>query len=160
MKKKANIKFTAAALMLVFSLNIVFGFLCSIGVDMGYNSAHHEQTESIHLHSSASHDNKDTDSQAAGKHNQEQSGSGSHSKSTSNPKDCCQTGVLQLTQLDKVVPANHVAHVVAVPFIVPPVAYSSTLYKRRAIKDIKQFVRSDHPPIISDVRIAIKSFQI
>lgn len=127
---------------------------------MGYNSTHHEQTENIRLHSSASYHHKDTDSQAAGKHNKEHGASGAHSESNSTDKDCCQSGVVELTQLDKVVPANHLAHVVAVLFIVPHVAYSSTLYTRRAIKDIKQFVRSDHPPIVFDVRIAIQSFQI
>ena len=146
--------------MLVFTLNMVVGFFCSIGVDMGYNSTHHQQTGTIDLHNTTSHSHNDDYGHSARKHNQKHHGSDAHSKPNSNGKDCCQTGVLQLTQLDKMVPANHFAHPIFLSLILPHITYTATLYTRTAIKNIKQFVRSDHPPIVSDVRIAIKSFQI
>lgn len=151
---------TAAGLLLVFTVNILLGFFCSIGVDMGYNSTHHRQTAIISSHHTPAHSHKGDDSPVAGKHHSEHQGSGTHSNSHSDGDDCCQTGVLRLTQLDKVVPADQLVHPIFLPLVVPHTTYTSTLYTRTAIKNIKQFVRNDHPPIVSDIRIVIRSFQI
>ncbi len=54
MKKNKSIQFKAAFLLIVFSLNTIVGFACSLGLDMGYNSTHHGEdaaTEAVvHIH--------------------------------------------------------------------------------------------------------------
>src|SRR5689334_8615019 len=41
MKSGLKNSIRAALLLVVFSLNTVIGFACSIGIDMGFNSTHH-----------------------------------------------------------------------------------------------------------------------
>lgn len=54
MKKNRSIQLKAAFLLIVFSLNTIVGFACSLGLDMGYNSKHHgEETATgavVHIH--------------------------------------------------------------------------------------------------------------
>lgn len=54
MKLITSIKLKAAFLLVVFATNTIVGFACSLGLDMGYNSAHHEEdatTEAVvHIH--------------------------------------------------------------------------------------------------------------
>jgi len=54
MKLITSIKLKAAFLLVVFATNTIVGFACSLGLDMGYNSSHHEEdatTEAVvHIH--------------------------------------------------------------------------------------------------------------
>ena len=54
MKKNRSIQLNAAFLLVVFSMNTIVGFACSLGLDMGYNSKHHGEdaaTEAVvHIH--------------------------------------------------------------------------------------------------------------
>ena len=54
MMRRINYKIVAAFLLLVFSLNTIAGFACSVGIDLGYNSKHHPVHETIqavaHIH--------------------------------------------------------------------------------------------------------------
>ena len=53
MKRKNAIKFKAAFLLIVFGLNTVVGFACSISLDMGFNTSHHKvktTDPAIHIH--------------------------------------------------------------------------------------------------------------
>ena len=53
MNSKTSIKIKATLLITVFSLNSVFGFACSMGLDMGYNKSHHTEEAievSVHAH--------------------------------------------------------------------------------------------------------------
>ena len=45
MKQTTHIQFKAAFLLLIFSLNMFIGFACAVGVDMGFNSHHHEEAK-------------------------------------------------------------------------------------------------------------------
>ena len=54
MKRSRSIQIKAALLLLVFSLNTVIGFACAVGVDMGFNTPHHQDevaTKEVHVHS-------------------------------------------------------------------------------------------------------------
>ncbi|MEO7305835.1 MAG: hypothetical protein ABIR78_08630 [Ferruginibacter sp.] len=42
MNTSRTIKYKALFLLVSFSLNTVVGFACSLGIDMGFNSGHHE----------------------------------------------------------------------------------------------------------------------
>ena len=45
-------KFIAAFLLALFSLSTLTGFACSVGLDMGYNAAHHSSERKNHCQSS------------------------------------------------------------------------------------------------------------
>lgn len=148
MKNKNSIRLKAAFLLIAFSLNTVVGFACSIGIEMAFNSPHHQDTEAkevhvhkdgkVHLHKKASH---------------------SHPKKAGKG-DCCNDTVVKLSKDDKSVPQSNI--VIAqlnvstyfLPFFSPDISYPS-----QANRVIKYYVRNYHPPI-ADIRIAIQSFQI
>ena len=150
---------------MVFALNTVVGFACSMGMDMGFNSKHHHKDESskavVHVHKDGkqhvhqekkekhSHDNSHSDDQAS-----------NHHEKSGDKDNCCNDKVRSFEQLDKSVP--NTASLVHPVFFT---AFVSTYYNIQIlphadiIKDIKPYVRSYHPPI-PDIRIGIQSFQI
>lgn len=146
MKRNITIRLKAGFLATIFSLNIVIGFACAIGLDMGFNVHHHHeeaveetrQENSIkkgHIHEAKHHDEQD----------EEKDG-------------CCNNKVSQLTQLDKVVPA--IFTITSSSYVITSVFYpTSTLYPSQVNPNGKYFVLGHHPPI-PDIRIAIRSFQI
>lgn len=148
MNRKKSIQFKAAFLLIVFSLNTVIGFACAIGLDMGFNSHHHEESaievSENHHHGKSHHDETDV-----------------HHHQTNNDKDnCCNDEVMKFQQVDKAI-ASSVT-------LISPVLFTSFLASyynidilsfNSRISDIKCFVRRHHPPI-PDIRIAIQSFQI
>ena len=133
MRTRSTYKLIAATLLVVFSLNPLLGFACSIGIDMGYNSNHH--------HSAKKHNCKHSE------------------KKPENKKDCCKDQVQQFQTLDKSLPTDvNFVHPILLSGLVEAF-YSISLPSISFIKDIRQFVRSYHPPI-PDIRTAIQSFQI
>jgi hypothetical protein len=48
MTNNRSIQFTATFLLIVFALNTLVGFACSMGLDMGFNTSHHSN-EAIEL---------------------------------------------------------------------------------------------------------------
>jgi len=79
-------------LLLVFSLNTVAGFACSIGIDMGYNSNHHSKALSRTHTESYSH---------TGKHKCTNKQQATKKTKTSDSHDCCSNEVAKFIQLDK-----------------------------------------------------------
>ncbi|SRR6266496_2635634 len=150
MKNIKSIQLKAASLLLVFSLNTLIGFACSVGLDMGFNSTHHHDEETAvvakdgHHHDKAHHDEADN-----------------HHKSKNGKDNCCNDKVTKITQLDKSVPQSLNTAINPVFFT----AFVSSFYNidilsaYKATTYTKHFVRSS-PPTISDIRIAIQSFQI
>lgn len=150
---------------MVFALNTLVGFACSVGVDMGFNSKHHHEEEVteavVHTHKDGKqhvhHQQKDNDSHDQSHHHNL---ANNHKKSGDDKDDCCNGKVRSFQQLDKAVP-NFISFVHPVFFT----AFISSYYninilaRPDIIKNIKPFVRSYHPPI-PDIRIAIQSFQI
>ena len=139
-------------LLLVFSLNTVAGFACSVGVDMGYNKHHHDQGQ---LHSP--------------KHGQEhdhyyhnQLTSTSAFKQANNHDDCCANDVAKITQLDKSI-ADNSLHL-QTPVIL--LAFAAACFSQTdnvsevAVNSSFQFVRRSCFLNDTDLRIAIQSFQI
>lgn len=156
MNRKKSIQIKAAFLLIVFSLNTVIGFACAVGLDMGFNSHHHEEEITdipVHVH-------------ADGKKHQHHEAKSHHDEDLkdyhpSNNKDnCCNDEVVKFQEVDKAI-ASSVT-------LISPVVFTSflasfynidILSSNSRISDIKYFVRSHHPPI-PDIRIAIQSFQI
>jgi hypothetical protein len=160
MKTNKSIQLKAAFLLMVFSLNTVIGFACSIGMDMGFNTKHHyeEAAEaSVHIHA----DGKKHVHKEASKHHHHDEAENEHHKSKGTKENCCNDGVMKFTQLDKVVSqsVNIVFHPIFFTAFISSFYYIETLHALSVNVSIKHFVRSYHPPI-SDIRIAIQSFQI
>lgn len=186
---------------MVFSLNTVVGFACSLGLDIRYISAHtgddaateavvhihkdgkkhihyekkkssnsdnaHQQGEEretkaiVHIHKDGKrhihHDKKES-------HSHDKSHAGDEVNNAENPKkdkdNCCTDKVMNFQQIDKLIPNSvNIIHPVFFTAFVA-VYYDLTLLSHtNVVRDIKPFVRNHHPPI-SDIRIAIQSFQI
>lgn len=158
MSKTLSIRFKAAFLLLVFALNTLVGFACSVGMNMGFNSKHHHEeatTEKVHVHADGkSHIHKKNHS-----HSHHTEIDNDH-KSTGDKDDCCKDKVVKITQLDKaLVRPFTIAQPVFVTAFLPASYKISLLHSTDIVTDLRQFVRSYHPPI-PDIRIAIQSFQI
>ena len=155
MKKIKSIQLKSAFLLTVFSLNTIIGFACAVGLDMGFNSHHHQQKVSevqVHQDGKHHHNNK------AKEHHDESVKDNQHANDKDN---CCNGGVIKFQQVDKNVAASF--------GLINPVVFSSflasfydnnILSSNNRISTINDFVRRHHRPPIPDIRIAIQSFQI
>lgn len=149
MKRKKSIQLKAAFLLIVFSLNTVIGFACAVGMNMGFNSHHHEESAveilGIHQHDkSRHHDDADV-----------------HHHNKANEKDnCCNDEVMKFQKVDKAL-ASSITLDSPVFFTSFPASFYSIdiLSSNNRISEIKYFIRRHHPPI-PDIRIAIQSFLI
>ncbi len=121
-------------------MNIVTGFACSIGIDMGYNTHHHEHEiaeGSVHHH-----------------------GEKKHQKEKSGKEDCCKDSVTKISLSDK-----ELVHTTSFNFAnpyaltaLPPVNELIILYP--ALITYPKYYNQGHHPPIPDICIAIQSFLI
>lgn len=127
---------------MVFSLNTVIGFACAVGLDMGFNSHHHEGNSktiaSVHHHNAKVENYQ-----------------------TKNDKDnCCNDEVMNFQKVDKAISSSiKLTDPVFFTFYLASFYNIDILPLHTHILDTKYIVRNDHPPI-PDIRIAIQSFQI
>ncbi len=152
MKSNNTIQIKAALLLLVFSLNTLLGFACSLGLNLGYNKHHHKEEVAATSSLMAHHEKGST-------HNSHEEKKQSHHQSDSD-KDCCGNGVTSFNLLNKTL--SHQVELVHPDLFVAIIATrfnSGSLAYINATKNIQWFVQSHHPPI-PDIRIAIQSFQI
>ena len=147
MQSNITIRIKALFLLVVFSMNTMLGFACSIGVDLGYNTNHHKQ-ETSSLNSGADHDCGGMEDEAA------------DNTSPVNTHDCCKDGVLKFNLSDKspsstikIDAPGHTAFSVAASYLLQSLAIEDVLLNH-------YYVRSDHPPISKDIRISTHSFRI
>jgi hypothetical protein len=153
MTKRRSIQLKAAMLLFVFGLNTIVGFACSVGFDMGFNTHHHEEeaTEvTVHIHADGKEHHHPV---KAEKHRHAEKGD-------AKKDDCCNDSVVKISQLDQAIPQS--------PALIHPVFFSSfiisycpflTVFISQVNTRDKYFARNYHPPI-SDIRIALQSFQI
>ena len=173
MKQKLSIQLKAVFLLTVFSLNIIVGFACFLGIDMGFNTPlHHDEEKGISAHSHKndhkhSHNNADNThhkaSEAGNKkhhHQLEVNKDKLKNKKVADPNDCCNDEVTKLSQTDNVIVQQNV--------FISPVFFTAlislfynidSIIPSQAYINKKYFVRGHHPPI-NNIRIAIQSFQI
>ncbi|CAN5587738.1 hypothetical protein BH10BAC2_BH10BAC2_20450 [soil metagenome] len=151
MKNISSIQLKATLLLLVFSMNTIIGFACSVGMDMGFNTTHHHQTELTD--SKSHHHNVDAD------HHHDEADTDHHSKDSKD--NCCKDKVIKFAQVDKSVPqsANNIIQLVFFTAFSASFFDIDISFASKAVPNVKYFVRSYHPPI-PDIRIAIQSFQI
>lgn len=189
MKIKSTIQIKAGFLLVIFSLNTIIGFACSMGLNMGFNSSGHHKEETIepriHIHSdgkahihhkkvaslhdeSAKHHHGPSaaHSHEAGNHHHDADITQhkvikDHPNSKDTKDDCCSDKVVKLNESDK-----SFSH--SLKFAITPIFSTAlnslffnfdSLFSSQVTTSIKHFVRSYHPPI-ADIRIAIQSFQV
>jgi len=157
MKTRSSIQLKAAFLTFVFLLNTIVGFACAVGTDMDFNSAHHKEQKTVHL---GEHTHKDNKPHDHAKHNHDE-GAAAHHASKSPKDNCCKEEVTKLTKTDKLnQPGFDYSLLFLSFFILPSTAFRVGLLGTFPVNVPKVgFVRQCHPPI-TDVRIAIQSFQI
>lgn len=148
MRRNSSIKLKAAFLFSIFSLNMLVGFACAAGVNLGYNSGHHkEEATEIHIHADGSkhHHKKKTES---------------HSHEKAKKDNCCNDETMKFAQSDKVMaPFVKIANpVFFTAFTLVYYNLELTCFSQVNISK-KYFLRGYHPPI-PDIRVAIQSFQI
>lgn len=130
-------------------MNTVIGFACAVGLDMGFNSHHHDESI-IEVSENHHHDKSHHQDEAKIHHHQ-----------TNNGKDnCCNDEVMKFQQVDK-----NIATSIS---LINPLFFTSFLasfynidyfFPNTRISDNTYYDRTHHPPI-PDIRIAIQSFQI
>ena len=184
MKKNKSIQIKAAILMIVFSLNTLIGFACSVGLDKVFTTNHQEEkvtNAEVHVHPDGKkhiHQKEEVSKtkvhvHADGKKHlhqekvhkndedfQSKSIANSDTPPNENEGNCCSGTVTKFEQLDKsITPSSKIFHPIF--FITHVSAFYNTyiLYTSYINTGIKYFVRSYHPPI-HNIRVAIQSFQI
>lgn len=139
--------------MLVFSLNTLLGFACSLGLNMGYNEHHHETESSVSTSLLAQHEHGSSQNHHEDKKHQ-------HPNNESSNDDCCSHGVTSYNLLDKSVAEQvTIVHPVFGTAFLAAYYYIDLFQPQYAPKNIRAFAQSYHPPI-PDIRIAIQSFLI
>ena len=139
-------------LLLVFSMNTLAGFACSIGMNMGYNENHHQHSKEPVKASTEHHHNH---------HDQEPQESGSKKEHHKGGEDCC-GDITKLNLADKSVvssislqaPIFFIAFVSQ--FLLPEVVTPSLLDNTTSYSLRRSWNLHDH----TDLRIVIQSFQI
>ena len=175
MKRKITIQLKAAFLLLVFGLNTIGGFACAVGLDMSFNTTHHDDevtAPAIHIHTDGKKhvhnkaiDKPSVQVHAGGKkhdHNSELVKQHHEEKETpqKDKDDCCNDNVLKFQNLDKNLSpdAKTVINIPAFAAILSPI-FDINVLKAVKVATQKYLVRNFHPPP-PDIRIAIRSFQI
>jgi hypothetical protein len=147
MHTKITIRLKALFLLVVFSMNTLLGFACSIGVDLGYNTNHHKR-EASSAKNEEDHDCDSLEDETAA------------NTSPVNTHDCCKDEVLKFNLSDKS-PSSTVK--IDAPFHTALSIVALYITQSFTIEDVPSnhyYVRSDHPPISEDIKIFIHSFQI
>lgn len=151
----------AMLLLVVFLLNTVTGFACAVGMDMGFNSDHHAPVTvakvAVHEHGQV-HQHKDGSKHvhAGQDHHQKKDQHKSGEK-----ENCCKDAVAKLTASDKLTQRSFDLSQLSLPFVVLA-GIHYPLYQVISIPvnvPNGYFSRHCRSPI-TDVRIAIQSFQI
>ena len=140
-------------LLTVFALNILVGFACSIGINMGFNAHHHdEEATDISMPVPAEGNNHLF---PGGGNKQLCTIKGSCGKD-----DCCSDKTMKLSTAEKIVPPScTLIHPEFSASFIASFYTIDVLSSGLQSPNRKYFVRNYHPPI-PDIRIAIQSFQI
>jgi hypothetical protein len=149
-------KIRSLILLLVFSLNTVTGFACSIGLDLGYNKTHHQHddTHTVQIKPKTADTHKhDHGPTFFNKEN--------GINVSDNDVDCCSKGVTDFIKLDKAVtsftgiqsPIFFIAFVAQ--FLLPDQDHSTLDTSHFGLFRRSWYFHDD-----TDLRIVIQSFQI
>lgn len=153
MKRNISIQLKAAFLLVVFGLNTLVGFACAVGVDMSFNSSHHDE-EAIEVHVHTDGTKHEHNNEPVKQHHDEKG------ISKKDKDDCCNDDVLKFQNLDKNLNQN-AKTAIDVPVFVAIISnfLGIDIFKITKTYPPKYKTRFFYPPP-PDIRIAIQSFQI
>ncbi len=159
MKLTVFIRLKAASLLIIFSLNMFIGLACVIGIDMWFNTCHHEQNEKVNP-GSTSHHHDGTEIADHENSSHRHTESDEHHKSKNHRENCCNDEVIKFALVDKFVPHGFAGlNTIFFTTLASTFYNIDTLNTFKSFANTKYFVRHYHPPI-PDIRITIQSFQI
>lgn len=153
MSRQKKHMISALLLLMVFSLNTLAGFACSLGVDMGYNTRHHKHNTQIQQQSLL---------HAPGHGHLHNKYFSSHPTFSSTNDDCCANQVNDFARLEKSLPNTSF---LVKPLFLADVSSPKFLMElkedlQKALDSKFQFVRRSCSLHHTDIRISIQSFQI
>lgn len=155
MKRNRSISLKAVFLLVVFLLNTVIGFACTVGLEEDH---HLHNAPATHLHK---HDHGGSDHHHSKSEHHHDDLAADHHSAKKDKENCCKDEVTKLLKEDKLAAAKSAANLQPVVFITVPVSFYQfdALALSIFAPSTRYFVRSYHPPI-EDIRISIQSFQI
>ena len=151
MTRNISIQIKATLLLIVFSLNTIIGFACAVGIDMGFNTKHHDNgvaTETpVHVHA----DGNKHDHHEANKHTHDE-------KKSSEKDDCCNDKVVKFQNAEKNITLKAV---IASPAFVAIVNtfFGVDLFTVINAFPQKNIIRFFYPPP-PNILVAIQKFQV
>jgi len=160
MKQYRKNRVKALVLLVIFSLNTIAGFACSIGINMGYNDEHHKHGGPSDSHKNINSHLKGHSHELGHKHT-EQEVVENGQEDQNNNDDCCANDVTKFIKLDK--------SVVKFPLLQAPIfqqGFISTfilsfqIATNSQVNSRFQFVRRSCSIYNTDIRITIQSFLI
>ena len=140
-------------------MNTVLGFACAMGVDMGYNSTHHEDVSkkvAVHVHADGKKHQHDNGPEKT--HHTKPVVTHQDKKDASKKEDCCTGEVLQFQQLDKslIVKAGMD---MPVWMAIITTYFGIDIFKAVPSSSTKYIANYFHPPP-THIRISIHRFQV
>ena len=174
MNRNLSIKLKALFLLVVFATNTAVGFACAIGVDMGFNSPHHKETEEpakVHIHDDGKKHVHEKEPSEVTTHVHEDGINHQHDSEpakqipvngsnllTKDDSGCCTNEVQEFQNLDKNVSVNTGINV---PVFVAILSTYFDIDLSAALKNFPVDYKAGffYPPP-PDIRIAIQRFQI
>ena len=153
MKRSISIQLKAALLLIVFSMNTIIGFACAMGVDMGFNTHHHDEEETTEITAHVYADGKKHKHEEATKHHHD-------SNKASEKGGCCKDGVIKFQNLDKSLAQNTTVVINTSAFVaILSSFFNIDIFQQPQVYNQKNIAQFFHPPP-PDIRILIQSFQI
>ena len=147
MTYQTKYRIRALLLLLVFSLNTLAGFACSIGVDMGYNAHHHAHN---HQHGKGKHHHHNVNLSTA--------------QLKGVAEDCCAGEVTAFNKLDKSVVNSMSSPEVPQFLLAFTTSFFHPSFDLKTADASKSLFghhhRSWRPLYDTDIRILVQSFQI
>ena len=164
MNTPRTLKYKALFLLVSFSLNTVVGFACSLGIDMGFNSGHHEDHDedqpnhSNEVNSGAQEDDHHGKHSLIHAHTVAYVGNGTVI-TASGDENCCNGFVVDFQNLDKQLTQKSAFTKIKIA-ITPFILHSTLLFKYIIYIEPVKFppkILGHSPP---DIRVFIQSFLI
>jgi len=163
MKRNSSIQLKAAFLLIVFAMNTVVGLACAVGVDMSFNTKHHDEEQEIktpvHVHANGhKHEHK----KEAGKHKHEHGNEANKHKHVEKKapakEGCCTDEVVKFQNVEKNLAAKIVIDAPAFVAILSTFP-GINLYNITKAFPQKSIVPFFYPPP-PDILISIQKFQV
>jgi len=171
MKRILSIRLKAGLLLMVFALNTVVGLACAVGIDMNFNTTHHEEEQAIkapiHVHADGKkHEHAEPVKPAihihadGKKHEHSNEAVTPHQEEKKAPEKegCCTDELVKLQNVEKNLAPKIGVNAPEFLAIIPTFPALSLYNVSRAFPH-KNLVRFFYPPP-PDILISIQKFQV